>query len=149
MKSEFNMQIEWQVPQSPKTNMLDLGVWMSLQSYVEKNHRDKVMQSNELAKSVMLGFSQIPTDVLERVHDRRKLVLRLIYAGKGRNDLVEKHRGKKEETDDLPSIPAEIIDVDSDVIRLDDFEEAIENLGDLDERGVMDEEFGCDDEEDD
>ena len=43
LKQEYNIQIEWQVPQSPETNMLDLGVWVSLQSHVERIHKNKVM----------------------------------------------------------------------------------------------------------
>ena len=53
LKDEYNIEIEWQVPQSPETNMLDLGVWMSLQSMVEKAHRKNVMQHDELSKTVM------------------------------------------------------------------------------------------------
>ena len=34
----FNIKVIWQVPRSPETNMLDLGVWMSIQSAVMKTH---------------------------------------------------------------------------------------------------------------
>jgi hypothetical protein len=30
-----NIEIVWQVPNSPETNMLDLGAWMCIQSFVE------------------------------------------------------------------------------------------------------------------
>lgn len=36
---EFRVEIIWQVPRSPETNMLDLGVWMSIQNLVEKTHK--------------------------------------------------------------------------------------------------------------
>jgi hypothetical protein len=35
---EFNIEVIWQVPRSPETNMLDLGVWMSIQYAVMKVH---------------------------------------------------------------------------------------------------------------
>ena len=35
---KYNVEIIWQVPRSPETNMLDLGVWMSIQSAVERKH---------------------------------------------------------------------------------------------------------------
>ena len=43
LKDEFNILLQWQVPNSPETNMLDLGVWMALQSFVEAIHKDRVM----------------------------------------------------------------------------------------------------------
>ena len=49
---EYNIIIQWQVPLSPELNLLDLGVWMVLQSYVEVIHQGKVMQSDELANSI-------------------------------------------------------------------------------------------------
>ena len=53
LKEEFAVHIEWQVPNSPETNMLVLGVWVALQSLVEKMHFGKVMQGDELSKTVM------------------------------------------------------------------------------------------------
>ena len=60
LSEEFGVLIEWQVPNSPETNMLDLGVWMALQSKVEFIHKGKVIQSNELSNSVHQAFSEIP-----------------------------------------------------------------------------------------
>jgi hypothetical protein len=40
LKVEYNVEIIRQVPRSPETNILDLGVWCSLQSAVEKAHRN-------------------------------------------------------------------------------------------------------------
>ena len=39
LKTDYNVEIEWQVSQSPETNILDLGVWCLLQSLVEYLHR--------------------------------------------------------------------------------------------------------------
>ena len=48
----YNTEIIWQVPRSPKTNMLDLGIWMSIQAKVEKMHHMKQCYHDALAKSV-------------------------------------------------------------------------------------------------
>ena len=42
---------------------------------------------------------------MKNVHDRWKLVLELIIAGKGSNNLVKKHRGLKSKLHDLPDVP--------------------------------------------
>ena len=118
LKTEFNVHIVWQVPNSPETNMLDLGVWMALQSKVESIHRGKVMQSNELSKSVHQAFDEISEDVLSRVFERWKMVLHLIRSGKGTNEVIEEHRGKLNrsllEPDQLPTVP--------DTVKLDKYE---------------------------
>ena len=107
LKEKYSVFIEWQVPHSPETNMLDLGVWMSIQSKVEAEHRLKVMHRDVLAASVETAFwsRAVHTSILKNVHDRWKLVLELIIAGKGSNDLVEKHRGLKSKLHDLPDVP--------------------------------------------
>ena len=93
------------MPHSPETNMLDLGVWMSVQSKVEFIHKLKVMQHDAPAKSVEEAFLDTSVVMLNKVHDRWKLVLKLILAGRGTNELVEKCRGLKVDLNDLPSIP--------------------------------------------
>ena len=90
--------------------MLDLGVWVALQSKVETIHRGKVMHSDELSSSVKEAFSFVTPDVLTSVHNRWKLVLDLIISSKGTNEVVEAHRGHLNqsllEAKDLPMIPA-------------------------------------------
>ena len=55
--------------------------------------------------------------MLNKVHERWKLVLQLIDKGKGTNDLVEKHHGLKRKLfDDLPELPTS------------DNEEVVENM---------------------
>ena len=109
LKEEFNVHIEWQVPNSPETNMLDLGVWMALQSLVETIHRGKVMQSDELSKSVHKAFSYISEDVLTNVYERWKLILHLIHSRKGSNEVIEEHCRKLNrkllDPDKLPTVP--------------------------------------------
>ena len=88
MLEEMNIFIEWQVPNSPETNLLDLGIWMAIQSYAEMLHKNKVMQADVLADSVEKAWDVLSSSVLTKVHERWKLVLKLILAGKGSNDLV-------------------------------------------------------------
>ena len=94
------------VPQLPKTNMLDLGIWMSLQSMVEKAHQKKVMQHDKLSKTVMDCFDEIPKQMLDNVVEWWKQVLYLICIRKGWNELVEQYSGKKglDMDTDLPDL---------------------------------------------
>ena len=71
--------------------MLNLGIWMPLQSMVEKNDCKKVMQHDEWSKTVMDCFEEILKQMLEKVAERWKQVLYLIQAGKGRNELTKQH----------------------------------------------------------
>ena len=84
--------------------MLDLGVWMALQSLVEKLHLGKVMQSVELSRTVADSFGRISQDIFTRVYERWKHTLRLIISGKGTNEVVEDHRGKGKSSI-LPTVP--------------------------------------------
>ncbi|KAG7370138.1 hypothetical protein IV203_027884 [Nitzschia inconspicua] len=36
--NEYKVQLVWQIPRSPETNMLDLGIWMSIQAVVTRVH---------------------------------------------------------------------------------------------------------------
>ena len=47
LKARFNINIVWQVPQSPDTNILDLGMWCALQSAVEIQHRTKTKSNHQ------------------------------------------------------------------------------------------------------
>ena len=38
LKDKYNVIVRHQEPRSPETNLLDLGVWCSLQSWVDKAH---------------------------------------------------------------------------------------------------------------
>jgi hypothetical protein len=94
---DFNIIIIHQVPRSPFTNLLDLGVWCSLQTRVEKQHYQKRTDVHALAKSVMETWNNDDdlTDVINRVWNRLRNVLALIVEGGGGNELVETKRGKK------------------------------------------------------
>ena len=74
--------------------MLDLGAWMSIQSVVEELHRQRLMNEDALADTVMQAFEEFdgPTK-LAAIAARWELVLDLILEDKGGNDLVETKRG--------------------------------------------------------
>ena len=89
--------------------MLDLGVWVAIQHQVDSYHRLQVMHKDELAKSVERAYLTVSPKILEKIHLRWKMVLHLIKAGKGTNELVEAHRGELNrnvtEAEKLPTVP--------------------------------------------
>ena len=94
LADKYNVILKWQVPQSPETNMLDLGAWMTIQSEVEYLHRHRMMNEDALAASVMQAFDEFDGYTkLEAIAKRWELVLDLIQEGKGGNELVETNRG--------------------------------------------------------
>ena len=91
---EKNIEIVWQIPRSPETNLLDLGVWCSIQSAVEKRHRNRVKASNDaLARTVKETWEQFDSAILKRVYDRWELVLSLIISDSGDNKAIDLNRG--------------------------------------------------------
>ena len=96
LKTKYNIIIIHQVPRSPYTNLLDLGVWCSLQAAVEKEHYMKRTDVHALQNSVMSAWNTRPLDkVIKKVWTRMKKDLAIIVEGDGGNDLVEKKRGKR------------------------------------------------------
>ena len=100
LRDKYNIEIIHQVPRSPYCNLLDLGVWCSLQAHVEKEHYLKRTDVNALVNTVKkvwdLRCNSSGLDgVITRVWGRLRNVLALIVEGKGGNDLVEQKRGKK------------------------------------------------------
>lgn len=97
---KYNVILIHQVPRSPYTNLLDLGVWCSLQALVEKEHYMKRTDVYALVNTVVRSWTVrgniVGLDgVIGRVWKRLRNVMVLIVEGKGANDLVEKKRGKK------------------------------------------------------
>ena len=95
----YNVIVDWQVPNSPETNMLDLGIWMNLQNIVEKVHKANntgTSDPDDLDESVMKAWNVFGgTLKMREVANRWKLVLDLIIADNGGNDKVESCRGLK------------------------------------------------------
>ena len=93
---KYNVEIIFQIPQSPYTNVLDLGVWMSLQAQVERQHYLKRCNADALVNSVMKSWEDGNLDhSITKVFLRLKPVLCNILEASGSNDLVESKRGKK------------------------------------------------------
>ena len=94
LKDKYNVVIIHQVPRSPYTNLLDLGVWCSLQSHVEKEHYLKRTDIHALVSSVERVWKNASlTEAIGRVWGRLRNVLVLIQKDGGGNNLVEMKRG--------------------------------------------------------
>ena len=57
LKKDYKIEIIWQVPRSPHTNVLGLGYWMSLQSRAERVHFDRRYSTEALVKSIKDAWS--------------------------------------------------------------------------------------------
>jgi hypothetical protein len=102
--NDYKVQVIWQIANSPETNMLDLGAWVTVQCIVAHMHRGKRVQKDVLCKTVYHAFFSLQPNKLENIAQRWKRVLDLIIVGKGSNDLVEKCRGLTSSLADLPNL---------------------------------------------
>ena len=92
--TSYNVEIIFQIPRSPFTNVLDLGVWMSLQAVVERKHFLRRSTTAALENTVMQTWNSTDLNqVLTNVFGRLRVVLCNILKGKGGNTLVEEDRG--------------------------------------------------------
>ena len=92
LKEEHNVVVVWQIPRSPETNLLDLGVWNSLQAWVDKEHCGTKQHVNVLAQTVDQAWNTYCTqEVFEKVYLRREKVLKLIIAGNGDKPWLRMH----------------------------------------------------------
>ena len=124
---DHNIILVWQVPQSPETNMLDLGAWMSIQSVVEVLHRQRCMNEDALAATVLEAFDQFDGyNKLAAIAKRWELVLDLILEDNGGNDKVETRRGNltkglggrllpRSDIYEIDRVPIDIGDSDDDI----------------------------------
>ena len=53
----FNIEIIHQAARSPETNPLDLGLWRSIQSWVDEKHKGKATFAEALAQSVQEAWA--------------------------------------------------------------------------------------------
>ena len=96
LERDYKIILVHQIPQSPDTNALDLGIWMSLQSAVEKVHRLRRGDPEALHQSVIKVWDKVASEeAFVKVFDRLKKNYALIKKNGGGNDLVEEYRGKK------------------------------------------------------
>jgi hypothetical protein len=93
--NEYKVQLVWQIPRSPETNMLDLGIWMSIQAVVTRVHHRRGSHPDALARSVEDAWGNyLSPSAFQNVHERLKIVLHCIVDDNGGNSLVERKRGK-------------------------------------------------------
>ena len=121
LEEDWNVICIHQRPRSPATNMLDLGVWMALQSVVETLHFRKRMQLGALAETVEEAWDKLEPIKLENVYNRWKMVLDLIIEDEGGNAKVETKRGKLFRE---PSREAECLGDDDETTEEDEIAEA-------------------------
>jgi hypothetical protein len=92
---EYKVEVIWQVPRSPETNMLDLGIWMSIQAAVTRVHHKRRCHPDALARSVQDAWDNyLSPNAFKNVHGRLRIVLQCIVDDAGGNTLVESKRGK-------------------------------------------------------
>ena len=93
LTANYNIVIHHQVPLSSETNMLDHGVWMTVQSKVEQYHRRNVKQHDDLAWFVKKAWRDVEEQKLTKIWERFFKVLDLITQDQGGNNPVESNRG--------------------------------------------------------
>jgi hypothetical protein len=108
LKERYNVEIIRQIPRSPETNILDLGVWCSLQSAVEKAHRNLTTSClAALHRSVERAWISFNSEKITKVYQRWKKVLDLIIVDHGDNKLVDSHRGELFVPLVMPELPSD------------------------------------------
>ncbi len=95
LRDDFSIVIIQQSARSPEVNALDLGIWMSVQSTVERSHRNRRRDPDGLAATVKEAWESLPQETIQRVFNRIPIVLRQIVASGGDNITVEDHRGRR------------------------------------------------------
>jgi hypothetical protein len=69
IKQDHNVEIVWQVPRGPKLNLLDLGSWTSLQSWIEKSHRGRHTNLDVFAFTCFQAWETFGSEVFEKVYE--------------------------------------------------------------------------------
>jgi hypothetical protein len=89
----YKVQIVWKEPRSPENNTLDLGWWMSFQSWVEKSHRFRWSNSDALAFTCYQAWETNDGTVGQKSWECCQHVLKIIIADQGDNASVDDYRG--------------------------------------------------------
>jgi hypothetical protein len=90
LRDEFKIIILQQSACSPEVNVLDLGIWMSLQAEVESRHR---RDPDGLAATVIEAWENLPAVTIKKIFHQMPIVLELIVESGGDNITVEDRRG--------------------------------------------------------
>ena len=92
---DHKIKIVQQVPRSPETNVLDLGIWMSLQAAVEREHRSRCCDANALDETVVTVWKDVASvSAFTNVFEKLPIIYANIKNCRGGNDTVESNRGK-------------------------------------------------------
>ncbi len=91
---KYNIVLLHQVPRSPETNLLDLGIWMSIQSAVDRISHGNRHDVDVVWRELIAVWDEYDSKKIEAVYKRWQKVLDLIILDDGGNRLVEKFRGK-------------------------------------------------------
>jgi hypothetical protein len=103
LTTKYKVKIIQQCPQSPETNVLDLGIWLSIQAAVEKRMHLREGDKEALANATTEAWkAHLSAESFTRVCDRLRNVLALTAEDNGGNALVEEKRGKAFRGLDLP-----------------------------------------------
>ena len=97
MLAKYNIIVEFQPPRSPELNLLDLGLWVSMQSAVEKliSRNDFRESADAIYSACKQVFNNFDASIIQKVYDRlSKKVWSLVVLDRGDNTKVEQCRGK-------------------------------------------------------
>ena len=97
MLTKHNIIVEFQPPRSPELNLLDFGLWMSMQSAVEKliARNDFRESADAIYSACREVFENCDASIIQKVYDRlSKKVWSLVVLDRGDNTKVEQNRGK-------------------------------------------------------
>ena len=76
LKNNYNIEIIFQIPHSPFMNVLDLSIWMAIQSIVERKHFLRRATTKALVNTVYESWESSDLNViLSNVFGRLKVVL--------------------------------------------------------------------------
>ena len=118
---DYNVRIWHQQPRTPESNMLDLGVWMHVQSKVKEEHFGMRVHRDVLWKTMQdAWWKHMKQQALTNVYNRLLKVVALTIEARGCNRLVEKRRGK------LMSVPS--ADEEAFVTGMDDLDLDVRNM---------------------
>ena len=95
LQENLNNQLVFQVPRTPYSNVLDLGVWCGLQTTVEKTHFMRRCEINILVRSVYETCEKGKlNELITKVFNRLKNFLVVIVEGNGGKEMAESKQGK-------------------------------------------------------
>ena len=91
---DFDIVLVRQPPQSPDTNVLDLGLWTSIQSFQRKVPMTSAATEYELVKAVHEAFRKLPMTTIDNCFVTLQNVLREIQTNDGGNQFKTPRKRK-------------------------------------------------------